>query len=231
MPHIAPGNLPSEKKLVFGKRDDYIKFQNSDSVIRRTSFAMPRPKTYDVQAVLDKATEVFWKKGYDGAALEDIICEASFNRHSLYQAFGNKRGLFLKALENYDRTFREGIGKELEAETAGLDTIRKLLLHRLSFDVQGKGCLMTNTINEKDAVDTPVFLVAKRFVERLEEALDHCIRKAQEKGEIPAHKDARSLARFVTLVLQGIGTMSKVGYTETTGKEVIDHILNFLTQP
>lgn len=191
---------------------------------------MPRPIGYDKKAVLEKATEMFWRSGYEGTALEDVLVEAGFNRHSLYQEFGNKQGLFLKALEKYDRAFRQGIGKELEAETAGLETIRKLLLHRLPFDVDGMGCLMTSTVNEKDVVDAEVFAMAKRFVSRLEDALHHCIRNAQEHGDIPADKDARSLAKFVTLVVQGIGTMSKVGYTEEEGNDVIDHVMRFLTE-
>ena len=61
-----------------------------------------RPRAFDMEKALQKALEVFWRKGYEGASLPDL-CEAmGINKPSLYAAFGNKEQLFLKAIELYE---------------------------------------------------------------------------------------------------------------------------------
>src|SRR5437660_6287285 len=60
-----------------------------------------RPREFDVEAALDRALEVFWRKGYEGASLPDLTRAMGINRPSLYAAFGNKEGLFRKALDRY----------------------------------------------------------------------------------------------------------------------------------
>src|SRR5882724_6357466 len=63
--------------------------------------ARGRPRTFDIDAALDAALHVFWRKGYDGASLADLTGAMGINRPSLYAAFGNKEALFRKALDRY----------------------------------------------------------------------------------------------------------------------------------
>src|SRR3974390_1073225 len=63
-----------------------------------------RKRQFDVDEALDRALEVFWKRGYEGATLPELTSAMGINRPSLYAAFGNKEQLFRKALERY----REG---------------------------------------------------------------------------------------------------------------------------
>ncbi|HVI90724.1 MAG TPA: TetR/AcrR family transcriptional regulator [Dongiaceae bacterium] len=60
-----------------------------------------RPRAFDVDAVLDRAVEVFWKNGYEGADLGELTQTMGINRPSLYAAYGDKRALFFKAVERY----------------------------------------------------------------------------------------------------------------------------------
>src|SRR2546423_14715860 len=60
-----------------------------------------RPRAYDPQVALARAAEVFWKAGYAGTSLDDLVAATGMNRPSLYAAFGDKRALYLKTLEHY----------------------------------------------------------------------------------------------------------------------------------
>src|SRR2546430_14566031 len=60
-----------------------------------------RPRAYDPQVALARAAEVFWKAGYAGTSLDDLVEATGMNRPSLYAAFGDKRDLYLKTLEHY----------------------------------------------------------------------------------------------------------------------------------
>ena len=60
-----------------------------------------RPRHFDMDQALDRALEVFWRKGYEGATICDLTAAMAINPPSLYAAFGNKEGLFRKALERY----------------------------------------------------------------------------------------------------------------------------------
>src|SRR5437899_11421190 len=65
--------------------------------------AMPsgRTRQFDVDEALDRALEVFWARGYEGATLPELTRAMGINRPSLYAAFGNKEQLFRKALDRY----------------------------------------------------------------------------------------------------------------------------------
>ena len=60
-----------------------------------------RPRAYDPQVAIARAAEVFWKAGYAGTSLDDLVAATGMNRPSLYAAFGDKRDLYLKTLEYY----------------------------------------------------------------------------------------------------------------------------------
>src|ERR1700690_2615544 len=60
-----------------------------------------RPRAYDPQTALHRATDRFWRSGYSSTSLDEICAATGMNRPSLYAAFGDKHTLYLKALEGY----------------------------------------------------------------------------------------------------------------------------------
>lgn len=61
---------------------------------------MARPKKYDEVQVLGKASKLFASLGFNATGVDELIRETGLQRGSIYQAFGSKRGLFLRALQH-----------------------------------------------------------------------------------------------------------------------------------
>src|SRR3954471_10375337 len=70
-------------------------------MIQNTGRPRGRPRSFDELEALERATQVFWSKGYDGATVDDLIAGMGVGRPSLYAIFGDKRTLFLRALRAY----------------------------------------------------------------------------------------------------------------------------------
>ena len=63
-----------------------------------------RPRSFDETDALEKATQVFWSKGYDGVTIDDLVAGMGVGRPSLYAVFGDKRAIFLRVLRAYAET-------------------------------------------------------------------------------------------------------------------------------
>src|SRR6185436_6859072 len=110
---------------------------------------MPRPKSFDEDAVLEQAVQLFQERGYEGTSLADLETHLGLGRQSLYNAFGDKQTLFLKALERYQRAVGEGALAPIFAPGAGLAAIRAFFtatVKSLTAPGPRRACLMANTI-------------------------------------------------------------------------------------
>ena len=176
---------------------------------------MARPKAFNPDEALEKAMHVFWHKGYEATSMEDLLTAMDLNRGSLYATFGDKRGLFLKAMDRYCAGGGIGSGMSiLKQPGPALPLIRQFIDHMLEFglaDPLRRGCMITNTVmelapHEKD--------IAKRLSGRLqmaEEAFFQLLTRAKEEGELDKDKDPRALARVLVTMMQGTIVMIKAG--------------------
>ena len=70
-------------------------------MIQKTARPRGRPRSFDETGALEKATQVFWSKGYDGVTIDDLVAGMGVGRPSLYAVFGDKRAIFLRVLRAY----------------------------------------------------------------------------------------------------------------------------------
>src|SRR3954465_2665685 len=88
-----------------------------------------RPRSFDETGALEKATQVFWSKGYDGATIDDLVAGMGVGRPSLYSVFGDKRTLFLRALKDYAETKGARAAKALLSPQTLRDALARFLKH------------------------------------------------------------------------------------------------------
>lgn len=174
-----------------------------------------RPRRFDIDDVLDKALDVFWQKGYEGASLPDLTQAMGINKPSLYAAFGNKEQLFLKAVERYENRPDAYFYPSLQQPTA-FKVIERMLLGAAaaaSNPDHPKGCVL---VQSALSCSDDAMRVKQALIERRQAGAQLLIERllqAQRDGDLPTSSDASALARFVITVLQGISVQSSSGAT------------------
>lgn len=183
-----------------------------------------RPRAFDVDEVLDRALEVFWRQGYEGAGISDLTRAMGINPPSLYGAFGNKEGLFKRVLDHY----ADGPARYIREAFAEPDARRVVerLLHGAA-DATTRpdcppGCLtvqggLAASAGSEAARDE---LTARRAAG--EAALRLRLEKARADGELPADADPADLARYFITVYQGVAVQAAGGATREELHRVVD---------
>lgn len=173
-----------------------------------------RPRAFDPEAALDRALEVFWAKGYEGASLAELTAAMGINRPSLYAAFGDKQALFRRVLERY----RQGPGACVTAALAAAPTAREAvaaLLHgsadRLAAPGQPAGCLLVHGALGCSDGAAPAEADAARHRAATELAIRERLDRAAAEGELPPGTDTAALARYVAAVQQGMAVQARTG--------------------
>ncbi|MCB1703687.1 MAG: TetR/AcrR family transcriptional regulator [Halioglobus sp.] len=189
---------------------------------------MPWEKSFDEEAAIDSAMEVFWAKGFESASIADLIAQTGVNRGSLYNAFGGKRQLFVRALLKYDSVRRKTMLAELEALDDPRRAIRDFFANAVAntlADTEHKGCFLINTIAESGSLDEQVQDIVANGLRELEGFFRRCIEVGQARGEIhkaidPAAKAAALLAMALSIRVLGRGPYPE-GSLRTIADEAI----------
>jgi TetR/AcrR family transcriptional repressor of nem operon len=170
---------------------------------------MARPREFDEATVLDAAIERFWQHGYETTSVRDLADEMNISGASLYNAFGDKRLLYARALNRYlDRSFRERINRiepslpPREAIVAFLREIVKLSLT----DKQRRGCMLVNAAIEGAPHDANVAV----FLDAVESFFFRCVSNGQKDGTITKAHSAEDLSRSLLGILLGIRVLARV---------------------
>ena len=172
-----------------------------------------RPREFDVDQALDRALEVFWRKGYEGASLQDLTQAMGINRPSLYAAFGSKEKLFRRALDRYAEGPAAYRRQALEEPTA------RAVVERL---LRGAAELVTDPKNPSGCFAVQGALACGEAAESVkreliarraaaEVALRERFACAAEEGDLPDGVDCADLARYVVTVLHGMAVQAAGG--------------------
>jgi len=172
-----------------------------------------RPRGFDLEQALDRALNVFWRKGFEGASLPDLTRAMRINRPSLYAAFGNKEALFRRALDRYAQgpacyvrealeapTAREVAGRLLRGAAAGLTDPR-----------HPRGCLLVQgALSCGDAAEgVRAELCSRRAAG--EAAIRRRMQRARREGDLPAGADPADLAKYLATMIHGLAVQAAGG--------------------
>jgi len=174
-----------------------------------------RPRAFDMDEALDRALDVFWKKGYEGATICDLTSAMGINPPSLYAAFGNKEGLFRKALDRYERRHEAFWREALSAPTAyeAAERLLKGSAESLADKSKPRGCLMVQGAlsGGEECESVKAELAARR--EASIDLIRERFKRAKREGDLPDDADPASLARFVAAVIHGMAVQAAGGAT------------------
>jgi len=172
---------------------------------------MPRPRTFDEAQVLEGAVDLFRERGFDGASVPEITERLGICRQSLYSTFGDKRGLFLKALERYGQREVDAKLAVLVDGDSPLESVRTVLrgLAAMATQCPSEGCLTVTALVESRE-DADAVQVIEAQVERLEGGFRDALGRAQVAGELRADARPERLARMLITSFYGIGVLCRL---------------------
>lgn len=174
---------------------------------------MPRPRTFDERDVVARAGRAFAVSGYAGTSLDDLLSATGLARQSLYNAFGGKRELFLRAFLS---DTAEAV-QTVEAIRHGTDSpIGRIRAHLVRTAVEhGSGqalpSLFTKAAVELSASDPAVATAVAQAFSAQQAHYAACILEAQSAGEVDSGADAEALGAFFCALIEGMTILGGSG--------------------
>ncbi|MDQ0391857.1 TetR/AcrR family transcriptional regulator [Labrys monachus] len=185
---------------------------------------MARPREFDRDEALKHATAVFWAKGFEGASTDDLLAAMKIGRQSLYDTFGDKRRLYLEALERYLAASVSSHVAMLESEASPLAGIRRMLMAFATGSVGSRalGCMGVGSISEFGQSDPEIIALNRSSALTLDAALVRALGKARSRGELAAGLDEKAAAHFIQATLLGLKVSGKAGLDAAALRQVVD---------
>jgi len=178
-----------------------------------------RPRAFDRNAALAKATRLFWQKGYEATSISDLTQTMGIGSPSLYAAFGSKEALYAEALTYYRDTFEELVWGRFMAATTAREAVQGLLedsaqtLGGARCDIP-PGCMVVlSAVGSEGYPELGELVRSARHItfERVKTRIEQDI----AAGTLPKTLEADGLARFVQSVQNGMALLSRDGADAT----------------
>jgi AcrR family transcriptional regulator len=191
-----------------------------------------RPRTFDEDDVIAAARDEFWQRGYAATSVDDLTAATGLGKGSLYGAFGDKHGLYVRALDDYiaaslrdirtslrDPAFRasERLGRHIRGQA-----------RMLIADKQRRGCLMAKSAAELGATDDAVETKVAAAYTAWRDELASCIVEAQRDGDVDAGRDPQALAGVLLAFMRGQEALHKGGATAKQLRSAAEEMVSLI---
>jgi AcrR family transcriptional regulator len=178
-----------------------------------------RPRAFDETDALDTAMGLFWRMGYEGASMDALTAAMGISRSSLYQSFGDKETLFLRALEHYARTRLAPLLGALDGDKdfrTDLASFLEAVVRHATGDPERLGCLVACVLS--DAAGSDARLRAElgvRFA-AVEARIAARVQQAQSDGEVVRDADPAAVAAVIGAIARGMMLSGRAGVSPDT---------------
>lgn len=194
-----------------------------------------RPRAYDPEVALAQVMNAFWDAGYAGTSLDDLSAATGMNRPSLYGAFGDKRALYLKALESYRARSRAGLKEALASDQPLRQALRRVYAGALSVYLSGegaaRGCFTIGTAATEAVGNPEVRAFLAETMRNVDAAFEARIRLARDRGELKPDADPPALAKLASAVLHTLAVRSRAGEARVALEAIAEAGVNLICGP
>ena len=195
--------------------------------------ARGRPRTFDEDAALNAAVQVFWHKGLAATSLDDLAAAMQMNRPSIYNAFGNKDTIYRKALERFCGQLDAGMAETLGADSslqAGLMAFFGRAIAVYSGTRPAMGCLMICTAPSAALSHPEVGADLRGLIARLDLGFTRRLQRAQQEGELPPHAQPALTAKLLQATLHTLALRARAGASKRELKALARYAVTSLTE-
>jgi len=176
-----------------------------------------RPRSFDRDAALDAAMEVFWTKGFEAASLSDLTKAMGINPPSLYATFGDKERLFLEAIERYEANLGEACPYASEPTARGaIERLLTDLANEFTDSGHPRGCMIVMAAATASGTSAHFQKALAKQRDEGKAQLRQRIQQGIKEGELPADADATALANFYSAIIAGMSMHAREGATRKT---------------
>ena len=190
-----------------------------------------RPKHYQDEELIDRATEVFWKKGYNAASAKDLLEAMDIGQGSFYRSFpGGKKELYQKSLNRFfekaDKQFNKGLNESQDPK----QFIKDFFLSVADRQVpeQMNGCYIGNAVIELCNLDEETKKISSDLLIKLKGSFKKALVKAQKLGTLDAQKSPSALAEELLNLWNGINVTQRMQPKSTRVRAIIESSLRIL---
>lgn len=173
---------------------------------------MARSKEFDPEHVVGSALELFWRQGYANTSMQDLVDHLGIGRGSLYDTFGSKHELWVRALTRYCEEGNRAILDVLEADGPLIPRLHAALVALVEQDLADpdrRGCMLVNAAMETLPADADAAAQAERSFDEIERGFESAIRLAQLDGEVGESVDPAATAAFLLTLMEGLRVVAK----------------------
>lgn len=171
-----------------------------------------RPKIFDQEIAIEKASELFRLKGYKSTSLEDLINVMQIQKGSFYNTFGSKKDLFLEIIKRYDNKSLNNFRKALNETDNPIELIKSIFL-KLACDTSNKtikGCFAGNTIVELNCIDKELTNQAKLHLIQLEQIFIEQIELAKAKNMVNPNSNSEFIGNYLLNLWNGLNITRRI---------------------
>ncbi|SDQ71568.1 transcriptional regulator, TetR family [Chryseobacterium soldanellicola] len=190
-----------------------------------------RPKIFDENQAIEKATEVFRNKGYDTASADELLNAMGIGKGSFYLAFkGGKQELYLRSIKQFAEGFNHKIEQAIENADNKIEFIRRFFLSLAKTDdcSRERGCYLGNALVQLSEKDDDIKQVTIKLLKGLQQIFAKTIKKAQENKQLKTQEDPEILAWHLTNLWNGIHVTRRMENSPETLHSMIELNLKLL---
>jgi len=191
-----------------------------------------RPKIFDEQEAVAKATEVFRSKGYDTASADELLCAMGIGKGSFYLAFkGGKRELYIRSITQFSEYFYQKLSTTIAASDDKIQFIRKFFLNLADASDCDKerGCYLGNALVQLSEKDQEIKKITVQLLKKLQALFAEIIRTAQENGQISSTEDPEMIGWHLSNLWNGIHVTRRMESSPEILRKIIEMNLKILS--
>jgi len=191
---------------------------------------MSKNLKFDRQEVVQKATDLYWQKGFHGTSMRNLQDVIDMRPGSIYATFGSKEGLYKESIQCYADRGLKTLASCYETTGSPLKALKKFVTMSIinSAESGPSGmCMLAKTISELTDDNQPLLDEARRLLNVMENAFTDMLIKAQDCGEINSSEDPKAVARYIQVQLMGLRTYMRANNNDVQQiEELIDNIFD-----
>jgi len=197
-----------------------------------TNNPVGRPRSFDEDKVLGLVIDVFWRKGYEATSMNDLLTATGLHKGSLYQAFGGKHSLFIRALQAYIENMGVNLKRIATQAERAVDGLRAMICHNIDEgDLEqgvNAGCMALNTLVENAQHDPEVLQVLGGAYRMRLSLITSLVERAQSEGDLRSDWQAGRIANLIAATEAGI-LVERKGMLDAAGaKAMVDDLIESL---